>query len=68
MSDRDHAYISTAIRSISDLERVGDYAENIVGYAKSLAEAGEDFSVSAVAEIRYMQEKITELFTHKETA
>lgn len=64
MSDKDHAYISTAIRSISDLERVGDYAENIVGYAKSLAEAGDGFSVSAVAEIRYMQERIAELFKH----
>lgn len=64
MSDKDHDYISTAIRSISDLERVGDYAENIVGYAKSLAEAKEGFSVSAVAEIRYMQEKVTELFKH----
>ncbi len=64
MSDKDHDYISTAIRSISDLERVGDYAENIVGYAKSLAEAKEGFSVSAVAEIRYMQEKVTDLFKH----
>lgn len=64
MSDKDHAYISTAIRSISDLERVGDYAENIVGYAKSLSEAQEGFSVSAIAEIRYMQEKVTELFEH----
>lgn len=64
MSDRDHSYISTAIRSISDLERVGDYAENIVGYAKSLAEAGEGFSVSAIAEIKYMQEKVTALFEH----
>ncbi len=64
MSDKDHAYISTAIRSISDLERVGDYAENIVGYARSLAEATEGFSVSAIAEIRYMQEKISRLFEH----
>ena len=62
LSAKDHDYISTAIRSISDLERVGDYAENIVGYAKSLAEEGQGFSTSAVAEIRYMQEKISQLF------
>lgn len=64
MSDKDHSYISTAIRSISDLERVGDYAENIVGYAKSLAETKESFSVSAIAEIKYMHEKVTSLFEH----
>lgn len=62
LSEKDHDYISTAIRSISDLERVGDYAENIVGYAKSLAEEGQGFSVSAVAEIRYMQERVNSLF------
>ena len=64
LREKDHKYVSTAIRSISDFERVGDYAENIVEYARSLADEGEEFSVSAVAEIRYMQEKITELFDH----
>lgn len=62
LSEKDHDYISTAIRSISDLERVGDYAENIVGYAKDLSEEGQRFSVSAIAEIRYMQEKVEKLF------
>ncbi len=62
LSEKDHDYISTAIRSISDLERVGDYAENIVGYAKSLLEEKQGFSVSAVAEIRYVQGKISALF------
>lgn len=62
LSEKDHDYISTAIRSISDLERVGDYAENIVGYAKSLSEEGQGFSVSAIAEIRYVQEKVSQLF------
>ena len=62
LSDKDHNYISSAIRSISDLERVGDYAENIVGYAKSLSEEGHGFSLSAVSEIKYMQEKVNSLF------
>ena len=68
LSERDHDYISTAIRSISDLERVGDYAENIVGYAKSLAEENQGFSVSAKAEISYMQSKISQLFENVMTA
>lgn len=68
LSAKDHDYISTAIRSISDLERVGDYAENIVGYAKDLASEGQKFSISAVSEIRYMQEKIENLFRSVMTA
>lgn len=68
LSAKDHDYISTAIRSISDLERVGDYAENIVGYAKDLASEGQKFSISAVSEIRYMQEKIESLFRSVMTA
>ena len=68
LSAKDHDYISTAIRSISDLERVGDYAENIVGYAKDLASEGQKFSISAISEIRYMQEKIESLFRSVMTA
>lgn len=68
LSAKDHDYISTAIRSISDLERVGDYAENIVGYAKDLAAEGQNFSLSAISEIRYMQEKIESLFENVMTA
>ncbi len=62
LNEKDHDYLATAIRTISDLERVGDYAENIVGYAKSLEEAGEGFSVSAVAEIKYVHERVSMLF------
>ncbi|MCQ2519644.1 MAG: Na/Pi cotransporter family protein [Lachnospiraceae bacterium] len=62
LNEKDHTYLSSAIRTISDLERVGDYAENIVGYAKSLSEAGDGFSTSAIAEIRYVQENINTLF------
>lgn len=62
LSDQDHKFLSVAFHTISDLERVGDYAENIVEYADSLQSSGEGFSVSAVAEIQYMEEKVINLF------
>ncbi len=62
LSDQDHKYLSVAFHTISDLERVGDYAENIVEYADSLQSSGEGFSVSAIAEIQYMEEKVISLF------
>ena len=48
LNERDRNYLSTAFRTVTDLERVGDYAENIVEYADKLKEAGERFSDDAV--------------------
>ena len=46
LSEHDRLYLSTAFRSVIDLERVGDYAENIVEYADILRRDGERFSES----------------------
>ena len=64
LSEKDHAYLSTAFHSSSDLERVGDYAENIVEYAEALKNGGDAFSSKAVEEIHALQEKIELLFQH----
>lgn len=63
LNEKDHLYISSAIRSVSDLERVGDYAENIVEEAEVLKNDGQaGFSLSAKAEIEYMREHIEKLY------
>jgi len=65
LNEKDHVYVSGAIRTISDLERVGDYAENIVEEAEVLRDSNQGgFSVSAKAEIEYMREYIRELYTY----
>lgn len=63
LSERDRVYLSTAFRTVSDLERVGDYAENIVEYADKLKDANETFSETAVAEITELKNMINALYT-----
>ena len=64
LSANDMTYISTAFHAVTDLERVGDYAENIVEYAEHLRNAGEHFSDNAVNEIEAVRSLIEELFSH----
>ena len=64
LGERDRIYLSTAFHSISDLERIGDYAENIVEYAGHLRDGGEHFSPKAVEEIRQLQAMVSELYLH----
>ena len=59
---KDNAYISTAFRTITDIERVGDYAENIVGYAEKLQAIGEGFSPAAQQEIEHARATIEILY------
>lgn len=61
LNEKDRLYLSTVIKSASDLERVGDYAENIVEYADSL-NSKDRFSPEAVNEINYVKDKIEELY------
>ncbi len=58
----DHQYLATTIRTVSDLERIGDYGENIVEYADSLKEQNRTFSEYALNEIRQVEELIDRLY------
>ena len=58
----DNQFLSASIRSVSDLERIGDYAENIVEYAESLKAQNASFSAQAVKEIRQMERYIDALY------
>ena len=62
LNDSDYRYVATTYHTISDLERVGDYAENIMEYATTLKNEEGHFSETAVAEIAYMKEQIESLF------
>ena len=62
LAENDRIYLSTAIRSISDLERIGDYAENIVEFADNLKAAGNSFSETALKETSELKFLMTKLY------
>lgn len=63
VGERDRIYLTKAIRNINDLERVGDYAENIVEYADKLKAANESFSERAVEEINGLKNLVVGLYS-----
>ncbi len=60
---RDIVYLSTAFHSINDIERIGDYAENIIEYSDILKEENAGFSKEAQKEIYEVEALIGELFS-----
>ncbi len=63
ISEHDHVYLATTYRTIRDLERIGDYAENILEYSESMAEDGKGFSDDAIMEINTLQKLVSELYS-----
>ena len=62
LSERDIKYVSSVFRAVTDFERIGDYAENIVEYAEKLVQTESSFSEDAKEEIRKVQAVINDLY------
>ena len=62
LSVYDDKAVGTYYHVVSDIERVGDYAENVMEYALRLREADADFSEHAKEELSNVINKINELF------
>ena len=67
LSQTDEKKLSSFYHVTSDMERIGDYAENIVEYAQTVIKDKLVFSEHAEAEIREMDLHLTELYKYVET-
>ena len=61
LGETDEKKVSSYYHVASDIERIGDYAENIVEYAQKMYEDKATFSEHAKAEILEMDEHISQL-------
>ena len=68
LSATDDKKVGSYYHVVSDIERVGDYAENIMEYALKLREESMSFSEEAVQELRSMTKTVCELFDFSFTA
>ncbi len=64
LSRKDHIYLSGTYRTVRDIERIGDYAENITEYAQNLKDSGSSFSEKALDEIRELRNLLGELYEY----
>ena len=62
ISEEDNRYLATAIRTIGDLERVGDYATNLTEYAELLQNFKETFSKDLLFEVEQLRETMGALY------
>ncbi len=68
ISEMDEKKVSSFYHVTSDIERIGDYAENVTEYAQEMVNAGAHFSEHAVEEIREMDMHLSELYKNVEFA
>ena len=66
LSQLDEKKLSSFYHVTSDLERIGDYAENIVEYAQTAVKDKITFTDHAIEEIREMDLHLTELYKNVE--
>ncbi len=64
LNEVDHKFLSSMIRCIGDLERVGDYATNIIEYAEVLRDHKVSFSEQIKEEIEEVREGVFSVYQH----
>ncbi len=58
----DEKLVGSLHHVISDIERIGDYAENFLEDAEQMKEGGVEFTPAAIGELNEMYGKVTEMY------
>lgn len=61
---QDRKQLGAMFHVVNDMERIGDHAENIADFAKTVMSANLKFSKKAQNELRQMFDKVTQLLTY----
>ena len=62
LSLTDEKKVGSYYHVVTDIERIGDYAENIMEYSMRLSNEGMDFSAAAKEELKRVNETVDKLF------
>ena len=62
LSDEDDRKVGSYYKVVSDVERVGDYAENVMEYSIRLKQSGIELSEDAVQELTIFLQKVNDLY------
>lgn len=60
LSQEDSTRVTELLHTLTDFERIGDYAENVAEIAAAMDERGISFSPSALYDLRYMMAAVDE--------
>lgn len=58
----DEKLVGSLHHVISDIERIGDYAENFLEETEQMNESGIEFTAAAINELKEMYDKVTEMY------
>jgi phosphate:Na+ symporter len=62
LEDQDRETIGAMYHVVNDIERIGDYSENISEEAQIVADGKATMSDAAISELKQLQEKVLEVF------
>ena len=56
VSEKEHQHVTRLVQVVSDLERVGDYCDNLSEFAETMRDKGLEFSKTGAEELREMMD------------
>lgn len=62
VSEKEAAHAGNLYHIVTDLERIGDHAENVLGYEVQMKENGQEFSEKALKQLKELSQAVYKIF------